>query len=729
MFDRFSDYNGHTQPIVRDHGGDGKSIFQMQQDDARAYLEVSKSVLPDTELFTKENKQSHDWKYWYKLYASGRWNNFPQVTYGAMPKLKDGETVDMVAWNDIIRKVTAQMERDDQKWEQFVDDRAAEVDNGNVSDDIQYVTIDSSIRETPNSTTVLKEALTAHSRPPRQILWFLTMAAIAIGSLIYSSTEVTTMADTAQHNQDITIQQLNQIDHKLLIQGKAIRLLNSSITLLEQDVAELDTRLTVDELISECNIALELYYDEVTRVIRGLSSLSRNELSVDLIDMGALNRNLKSLRDRIENQGYVLSLEKIEHIFQAPVSYVLYGNGSLWAFAHLSCYRKAAMYQLWQFNRVPFLSPSSEGDVALSLRPEAEMIAISEDDARHLLFDRNDLDKCNFVGKLRVCDEANVINTKTKQSCLSALFLNDIEAVKNHCRWHSSNRAEFIQQINSNQFICYFTTPQTNFKISCSDGKDTVEKRMSVDGAVRLTLQGGCRAYTDHHILEGRLEWSIETSTYQVNPINTTELLSTPYFTITPDKWNTWDKIRVQIGSPEGLKFKDIGPLYWKYKTEQYWGIGIVTVLSIFVPLLILFLVYYFRKRIFAWCQSKAKDRGYHFEGGYLPRKRGPNDPPRRVPPPPPGSTPMLSDTPAAQGADDIVGIATPRTAQRVLNRMNWSEEQKQQSLANAELIKLASQAGSESEKLLVDTGAVSPPGCPKCLNNVKRCRCTKSEI
>ena len=705
----------------------------MQQDDARAYLEISRNVLPDTELFAKENSQAHNWEYWYKLYSSGKWNNFPQVTYGAMPKLEDGETVDMAAWNDIVGKVKNQMERDDRKWEQFVDDRAAEADAGSVSDNMQYITIDSSIRETPNSTTVLKEALTAHSRQPRQILWFLTMAAIAIGSLIYSSTEVTTMADTAQHNEDITIQKLNELDHKLLIQGKALKLLNTSITLLEQDVAELDTRLTVDELISECNIALELYYDEVTRVIRGLSALSRNELSVDLIDMGALNNNLKSLRDRIGNQGYVLSLEKIEHIFQAPLSYVLFGNGSLWAFAHLSCYRKAAIYQLWQFNHVPFLSPSTDGNVALSLRPEAEMIAISEDDARHLLFDRSDLDKCNFVGKLRVCDEANVINTKTKQSCLSALFLNDIDAVKNHCRWHSSHRAEFIQQINSNQFICYFTSPQTNFKITCSNGRDTVEKRMSVDGAVRLTLQGGCRAYTDHHILEGRLEWSIETTSYQVNPINTTQLLSTPYYTITPDKWNTWEKIRLDIGSPEGLKFKDIGPLYWKYKQEQYWGIGISTVLSVFVPLLIVFLAYYFRKQICAWCQSKAKDRGYHFEGpGYLPRKLNAKDllNQRRPPPPPrPVSTPLLSDPPATDDLETIVGIGTPRTAQRVLNQMNWSEEEKQQSLANAKLIELASKVEPESEKLSAATGTHVPPGCHKCKNSVKRCRCTKSEI
>ena len=703
----------------------------MQQDDARAYLQASQQALPDDNIFESPSSEAHDWRYWYRLYTSGQWNNFPHVTYGAMPKEKDGETVDVVAWNEIVKKVSEQVQQDDKRWEKFVDDRASESDEYRVSSSYDYITLDSSIRETPNSTSVMKEALAIHSRQPRQILWFLTIAAIAIGSLIYSSTEVTTMADTAQHNQDVTIQQINEADHKLLIQGKAIKLLNKSVELLQEDVAELDTRLSVDELIAECNIALELFYDETTRVIRGLSALSRNQLTVDLVDMVALNHNLKLLRDRIENQGFVLALDRIEHIFQSPVSYVLYGNGSLWAFAHLSCYRKTALYSLWEFNRVPFLSPTADGDVALSLRPESEMIAISEDDARHLLFDQSSLDKCHFVGKLRVCDEANVINTKNKQSCLSALFLKDIEAVKNHCRWHSSSRSEFIQQINSNQFICYFTQPQTNFKITCSDGRDTVEKRLAVDGAVRLTLQGGCRAYTDDHILEGRLEWSVESTSYQVNPINTTELLSTPYFTITPDKWNTWEKIRVSIGSPEGIKFKDVGPLYWKYRKEEYWWIGVSTVLSILCPVLLIFFLYYFRKRIFAWCRTKAEGRGYHFDGpGYLPRKIDPKERRQsRVPPPVPQSElPLLNDPTNIENPESVRGINTPGTARKILQRLNWTREQQEQFLANADLIGLASME-SESDKLPIASGTTRPEDCKRCLNTIKRCRCQKSSL
>ena len=93
---------------------------------------------------------------------------------------------------------------------------------------------------------------------------------------------------------------------------------------------------------------------------------------------------------------------------------------------------------------------------------------------------------------------------------------------------------------------------------------------MPVNGAVRITLQGGCQAYTDNHLLEGQLEYSLEVSTYQLNPINTTELLSTPYYTITPDKWNTWKKIHDAIGSPEGILFKDVGPMYWKYKKGHF---------------------------------------------------------------------------------------------------------------------------------------------------------------
>ena len=262
---------------------------------------------------------------------------------------------------------------------------------------------------------------------------------------------------------------------------------------------------------------------------------------------------------------------------------------------------------------------------------------------------------------------------------------------------------------------------QENFKITCSDGNEMVEKRLSVDGAVKITLQGGCRAYTNHHILEGRLEFSLENSTYQLNPINTTQLLSTPYFTITADTWNTWSKIHDKIGSPEGLLFKDIGPLYWKYEQHKWWNIGISSIVGIVAPIFVIFLMYYFRKRIFAFCMSKAPagrrvDFSLLSQGGntrpiYNPPTASPT--PRMSPP----RTPLSSSTEMV-----TTGINTPRTARKILNSMNWSEEDKTKFKSNAELISLAEE-GKLSEATGTDSDSVK---CKSCNQFTRRCRCMK---
>ena len=714
----FSPFNDHVQPIVRDHNGDGKSllgiqsILGIQQDDAKAYLmaQEAEDVVQETSkappVVTGGNRRN--WKWWFQMYQSGKWPEFPHAKYEDMPKEQDGETVDYNLWTSITRAVAAKIEAV-KSVPKVAPEPRFDSSESNFQDYLDLITNHTLNQgyyvEDPNSTSVDPELLIL-SRPPRQIFFFLTMAAIAIGSLLYSTLEVEDMADTAQQNQDVTIQNLNEMDHRLAIQEKSIKLLNESLALVQEAVAEIDTRLSADEMITEINITLEMFYSEVTRCIRGLSALSRNELSADLVDMKGLTRNLMMLRDRMENRGYILSLNRLEHIFQQPVSYVLFGNGSLWAFAHLSCYRKAAMYTLWEYNEVPFISPTAEGDVALSIRPESALIGISEDDARHILFDHRKIDQCTYVGNLRVCDEANVINTKVRESCLSSLFLKDVNAIKNNCRWHSSPRSEFVQQINGNQFVSYFVEPQLNFKITCSDGNDMVEKRLAVSGAVRITLQGGCRAYSNHHIMEGRLEFSIETSTYQLKPINMTELLSTPYFTITPEKWNTWKKIRVDIGNPDGVLFKDVGPMYQRYAQNKIMGIGLASVTGILVPIVLIILLVYFRKRLFGMCVDFKENLNKDGLARFTSR--------RRQPPPP--------DT--FSRASPEAGINTPRTAKKILNSMGWTEDQKKEYKSNSELIALA-----ESQPL---TGATSKlPSihvCKKCDVPEIRCRCLKGD-
>ena len=585
----FSPFNNIGHPIVKDHDGTGMQMtsdFEIQKRDAKEHLKVIEAELESVD------DNHRDYEYWLQKYVKGEWSNFPYATYKEMPKMLKSDAIDVALWNEIVHKIGKVISKEshlgkdtERKYLNKLENVVTQQDLGlTFNDDFSHQ------MNIPNSTSAVFESqleleFIERERGKRQIFWFLTTAAIAIGSLIYNALEMNNLATTANANQQVTIQNLNSLDHRMAIQEKAMHLLNRSVDILQEDIVELDKRVTVDEIVLECHITLDLFYGELERVIRGLSAMSRNELSVDLVNITGLTNNLMILRDRMENRGYILGLEKLEHLFVQPISYILYGNGSLVVFSHINAYRKASIYELWEYNKVPFLSPTAEGDVALTIVPEADLIGVTEDDARHILFDFNTIEKCNSVGSIKICDEANVISTKTRTSCMSSLLLKDVDAIKETCRWHSSERKEFIQQINSNQFIAYFAKPDS-LKIVCSDGQLTVNKRIEVDSAVKITLQGGCRAYSDHHIMEGRLEFSIETSLYQLIPINTTQLLSTVYFTITPDKWNTWKKIKRAIGNPEGVLFKDVGPMYQKYEENAAWTQGLKIFMGIASPVI-----------------------------------------------------------------------------------------------------------------------------------------------
>ena len=555
----------------------------------------------------------------------------------------------------------------------------------------------------PNGTRLQHDPIL--HRVDRQIFWLIGVGiALAIGSLVYSKLQVSDMADTANFNQDLTIQNLNSLDHRLSIQEKAVSLVKKSISMVEKDVSELDTRLGIDEMITEVNISLETLYSEVSRILRGWSAMVRYQLSPELVNLDALSKNLMELRDRMDNQGYFLGLDKLENIFKQDLSYIIYANASLWVFTHLPAYRKSSLYTVWEYNPIPFISPSHEGDVALSISPESKYIAVSEDDSRHLLLDQKDLDDCTEVGKLLVCENLNIINTKAKMSCMSSLFLQDIDSIKQHCTWQSDVKREFITQLESNTFLAYFMEEQL-LKFTCNNGKDSEEKREMVKGAVRIILQGGCIAYSKSHIIEGELEWSLETPAYQLSRINMTQLLSTPYFTITPDKWDTWQKVVDDIGRPDNVPFKDVGPMYKRYHSQNMWDSIIKSILGVAIPILFLMIMWFQRKNIIKCCKFGTNK----VTAGKVTFQKGDDSARIRCPPntlrPPPvtsggagswdySARPGLVQGPGSEAAA-LLGTGrpttttgmTPNTSRKILDQSGLTYEQRLEKLETAEMI------------------------------------------
>ena len=767
-----ADFNNHPQEIVRDYSHDA---MHMMRDDASSYLAEKEAkhfmrtidgddaegesgddddgeateMTRATTGHPKDDKKSR-WQYWWRKYLQGKWKSYPHANYRDLPKMADGETVNYRLWSQIVgiigekiregtrreKAILHSVRSQTPRPEKLVLDNhegfgnfdnppapsSTSYDNFDFIDDISPDDVDGIAEQSSYTDIIL--------RFPRQIVFGVIMGIIALSSLLFSSTQVDNLAATANHNLDQTIQTLNDQQHKLQIQEKSIKLLNKTVGILNRKISELDTRITIDELVTECDMTLNLLFAEVTRLLRGLSALSRNQLTPDLVSMRGLNTNLKKLRDTMENRGYVLGLERLERVFGMPVSYVLYGNGTLWAFVHINAYKKSSIYDVWEFNEIPFLTPSTMGDSAITIKPEKQLLGISEDNSRHVLLDKRTIDRCTDAGNMLVCEDMAVVNTQSRENCLSALFLGNLPAIKNTCRWYSAKRTEYIQEIGNNQFVGYFTEPDT-IKITCSDGSLKNEKRVAVAGAVRITLQGRCAAYSNHHILEGRFEYTITSTTYQLNPINVSALLSNEYFTVSDKDWQDWEDIRMQIGSPEGIVFKDVGKLYWHYHTKRVWDLGLKFSVGIVIPLIIIGIILWIcRGRITKCCKTKNNEsppqnyppqnyppynydnQSVHYRkdgddvslGGMSQTSRGivftPRPQIQGLPPHPMSSDQgRVSFESSLQKQDDP--MKTPQTSKRLMAQVAWTPRMKQKILDASDMIRLSEAEEAENKSLM----------------------------
>ena len=555
-------------------------------------------------------------------------------------------------------------------------------------------------RQIPSSTrTDYNEVL---NRPPRQILWLLGAAVLAIGSLIYSHTQVRSLADVGNHNTQSTIKNINELDHRMLIQKHSIRMLNATVNILERNMKQIDIRLSLDELITECQIAMENVFTDLDRILRGLAALTRNFLTPDLVSMEGLERALLELRDRMDHMGFILALDKLEHVFLQPLSYILFGNGTLISFVHIGAYRKSNVFTVWEFNPVPFLMDDG-GNMAITITPETNLIGVSDDDSRHVLLTQQDLDKCSEVAGTRVCHELSIVNTKAKKSCLSSLFMSDVEGIKALCTHRAVDKSEYIVQINTNEYLAYFTEPE-NIKITCDNGVDYEEKRAPVQGLTHLTLQGGCRAYTSRHVVEGRMEFSLDMPSFQMSTLNISDLFNTPDFTITPAMWQRWQTILKLVGSDRNIPFRDVSSMYERYTVNESWEFGIRALLAIIIPIVVVVILWFARDKIY---KAYKKCKGQKKSDTALPPVYFSRNQLQLGPPLPPPNT--SGDSRA--GSQNSFGASenptsfrhrevtrTPRSSRRYVDKAGWSKQEQEQILANAERIVLADVEEEEEE-------------------------------
>ena len=421
----------------------------------------------------------------------------------------------------------------------------------------------------------------------------LFFAVVAIGSLLFSATQMDSMAARANHNRDETVRLFNKDEHALRVHDEAIRSMNESISALNQAVNADFGHIETLQLTLKTYVAMDSYFSEHSRILRGLSSLFQHRLSPELIHSKAVVATIKEQQEKFSRMGYQVGLESLEDIFRAPTSWITYGNATLFVATHIPVYRTSTRFKLLQPDKTMYFAPppppegSAESaeprdNYAFTVEGEADLLAVSQDGRYYQTINWSQLTECSKVGALYVCPNSNVLQkTETElTSCLVALYKGKLDHIRKLCRHRSVKRANYALQISGNRFLVRVDTP-TTVRFKCSgeerDPKAHVKAEWINDTAL-VQVAGMCSAVCGDFVLNGRLEFAVQTTAYESQSLNVKDLF--PQLIADNDQWE-WEKFRKfrATFNPDGVPFEDVGKRFMKFEDDstEAWIDSIIT--------------------------------------------------------------------------------------------------------------------------------------------------------
>lgn len=473
----------------------------------------------------------------------------------------------------------------------------------------------------------------------KRFIFTILLTILAVGSVLFTAYELNKMAEKASgeignHNIDSTVRLFNEHDHSIRVNAAAIASLNRTMAHLQdmmgRNFADIRTALITERV----SLAMQAYFDEQRRLLRGLGALTRHRLPNELVNSRRLTQTLITVQKQMRKKGYNLGLSSFADMFRLDTSYILYANGTLFMVTHLPIYRQNTRFTLYEYERTGYIELG--GHAAFRIEAEADLVAVSEDGQNFQVFTWGDIDRCSNVGSLRMCPDANIINTEPESSCLIALYKAEEEHIMDLCKYEAAVRKDYVLQLDGNRFLVR-TLEEATVSFTCDFSNDfsigtqggaRYKSAKTVNTTV-ITVPGGCKAFVGTYVLEGRLEFSVETTKYKTHYISTKGLFPEVTEFFGSKNWSWGDLVEsFDVFDPNKVTFRNCNRNFKRYQADLWSGllqkiIGFVVIG--FICMLVLVLII---KCCVPMCMDCCRERRAQ-GGGVPPRwrwRRGASD-------------------------------------------------------------------------------------------------------
>ena len=354
-----------------------------------------------------------------------------------------------------------------------------------------------------NKTSLLREA--------RQIVTGTMVAAVeVVTSLmsIFTTNELMSMSSSKESDGEL-IDNNNNIIKSLQSHENAIHRNEAEIKIMENNAKKLELYLALEKENTETFIGLSgiqgrgsTIVHHLQRVQDGLYQLLKNKLSPKLVPLTNLQGLIGKLQDITRKRGYNLAINSPSEIYMCQTSFVAYENGQLIILTHIPMYKTKYLMKLLEYQPTPIILTNQENQ-QLTIKPDKPTIAVEEDLTLFSVYSKEEIHHdCWSIHNSHYCKNNNILTRTVYPDCTLAIYRKNKEEIQKKCAFEISSPHEVIIQLNSTTFYTY-TPNKTDLFIHCPE---KAQEKKRIKGFNSITLNTGCRANLDKHVLTSGIE-------------------------------------------------------------------------------------------------------------------------------------------------------------------------------------------------------------------------------
>ena len=417
--------------------------------------------------------------------------------------------------------------------------------------------------------------------------------------------------DVLEENQDHIIQCLQDHETRLSRNEEHIRKLDDQIKKMQNVIIGNVKQSLIFAEATTIAIMARVLSDHVRKIQRGLYQLSLNKLDPSLVRFSAARDSVKKITELAATKGYTIGIAAAIDIFQVETSFLSDGT-NIYVFTNIPLVRNNAVIDIFRYQSAPLNLINEKTQVII--KPEEDIIAISNDRATYETFKQSHLNACKKLHDSYICDGRSIQKKQSHKQCLYALYMKSQNAIVENCEMITKAPEEFVVQTGIGKFYLYSPISQRIYA-NCDDSKQTLE----LQGFKTLSLPEGCTVTTNNHVIQTSskqlIGYDVEVETMELKLENLID-------DSTIDKDQLFGIVSKSMDEGEKLTITDIKKKYKlekldrSHKKNAIWIYSVVGTISL---LIIAFALWQIRKKKF---NKPPVSGAVRFERNAKPRRR-----------------------------------------------------------------------------------------------------------